>query len=250
MPDHCIVKTTLLSICIILSATSFGQQLDNYQSKSVIREHSVSMRTMRFDGGTRSSVICHYDPDGRLVTWTLTDNETGKKPQAIIHYNYDAQGNPVSATEIADEDSVSIAFEYADGKLARRISRFSNGSLKEQIEYSYSPYREVQSFYWGDNEVYRKQTSVHDEKGNIIKFSGFDLSDSTSSGKWNYIYENELDAGGKLIRRTNKSGDKVLSVKEYFYNKKGLLVSISTRHSIVGGFKSEEKFYYAFYKRD
>lgn len=243
------MKINFLFICLLLSFISYSQRMDKYQDESTIKKHKIKSRTIQFDGGTKSAVVCNFDKDGRLIQWVLTDNETGKIPQATITYNYNPMGKPLSAKETFGQDSVIIQYEYAaNGKPVRKISKYSNGSLKEKTEYSYSPYTEATSLYWGNDEVYRKHTSEHDEKGNTIKFSGYDLSDTSAATRnWLYRIENEYDSDGKLLKSTRKSKEKLISIEEYAYNKRGLLISITTSHSIVGGFKSEEKFRYTFY---
>jgi hypothetical protein len=241
------MKVGLLCISVLFSFFSFSQQLDKYQNETIVKRHRIKSRTIQFEGGTKSAIICDFDQDGRLMKWILTDNETGEIPQATIRYKYNSKAKPFSAIETFDQDSVTQYFEYAaDGKLAKKISKFSKGNLKGQTAYLYSPYTEVTSLYWGDDEVYRKETSVYDEKGYSIKFSGFDLSDSTSQ-TWNYTFENEFDGSGNLVKKTTTSEGKEISIEEYNYDKAGLLRWITTIHTLVGGFKSKDKFSYTFY---
>ncbi|RYY99331.1 MAG: hypothetical protein EOO11_05305 [Chitinophagaceae bacterium] len=242
------MKPMILIWILMLPVLAAAQEVNELRPVSVIKENGVKTRAIGPAGGSKARAVCSFDREGKLTLWMLTDNETGKRPQARITYRYDDKGHPASALEVDGRDSLHTVYEYnAAGRLTRKVVRLPDSTIAEMMEYAYDPYIEVASTFWGDEEVYRKDTSVYDASGHSVRFSGTDLRDSTSTRTWSYAFEKELDAAGRLRRKRTRSEGKVISVEEFVYDKRGLLLSKETTHSMMGGFKTKELYTYTFY---
>ncbi|WP_143773944.1 hypothetical protein [Niastella vici] len=191
----------------------------------------MKRRIVSFGGGTKAALIYSYDKQGRLTDYGLTDNETGKRFQLKILYNYDSTGKINTDVEI-DEDSSynkhSIYNYNTSGQLVSKYTFDNAETLVEKDTVTYDPLNETETFFHADT-IYRQQTAVY-EDGYIFaytRFYGYEYEDGKKE-TWKYEFKNYLDMKKRIVQRDN-SLTKPSLIVEYSYAKNGLLIKRTER---------------------
>lgn len=256
------MKVLVLLFGLLVTSTAFSQERDIFQPDSVYRANNVKTKIRYHEkAATKSKMIYNYDREGRWIEFILTDNVVDDKIQMKVVYKYDDTGRLVEEKEtVYVGDIVQIKeskIEYDEKGRVKSNTKLADGHIFAEKSYTYQPLIEHEKLY-RNGAVYREQTSYFEYPNYSNRFSGFELADknakprefktpdgktvkfdpSKEDRKWDYTFENTIDAKGRLVKRKRLSNGKLLDESNYRYNDKGLLIEKSDKR---GGSKFETK---------
>lgn len=241
------MKTLLVLFGLFLfSHIGYAQDMDTVQPDSLYKKYNIHSRTSQQADISKAKQTFVFDKAGRYVGFILTDNKTGKWPQKVMAYEYDAGGRLVAEHDTAfypkgaSVKEVKLSFD-ASGDLIKKTS-YINGTVASQIEYAKAENRETESLYrYG--EVYRVQTTYYDGHHKKIRFTGTEKGDEDAKprtielyGKkvaiapankdeqWDYIFKNSYDRKGNLTSQQRLVNNKVQDEIQFTYDDRGLLI--------------------------
>lgn len=196
------------------------------------------------DGVLKSWEEATYDENGSKLTSVSYDDDGSVRWH--YEYEYDASGNKVKSLYYDDgEDILSGWYEYSYDSQGNEVERrdYDENDALEGIarrEYDEDGNQVLFQYYNGDEELDSWTEYEYDGQGNELSSSGYEADGTLSdwsetayddhgysvSHIWTYspeeedsyhtyIYQNEYDEEGNIVRRTWYSDEELQSVTEY-----------------------------------
>lgn len=196
------------------------------------------------DGVLKSWEEATYDENGSKLTSVSYDDDGSVRWR--WEYEYDASGNKVKSLYYDDgEDMLSGWYEYSYDSQGNEVERrdYDENDALEGIarrEYDEDGNEVLFQYYNGDEELDSWTEYEYDGQGNELSSSGYEADGTLSdwsetayddhgysvSHIWTYspeeedsyhtyIYQNEYDEEGNIVRRTCYSDEVLYSVTEY-----------------------------------
>jgi|GEM_PF-7097634 len=236
----------ILFSLFLFSHTVYAQDMDTVQPDSLYKKYNIHYRTSQQGDVSKAKQIFVFDKLGRNTGFIITDNATGKWPQMVMTYEYDANGRLVAEQDTAfyrnGKSIKEVRFSFdTNGNLIKKTSSL-NGAIESETEYSKAENKETESLYrYGG--VYRVQTTYYDGHHKKIRFTGTEKGDAEAKprtielyGKkvtippankdeqWDYIFKNSYDKQGNLTSQQRLVNNKVQNETLFTYDDRGLLI--------------------------
>jgi antitoxin component YwqK of YwqJK toxin-antitoxin module len=239
--------TLLLLSIILFNYSAHTQDKDSIQPDSLYRKYNIHYRTSHEGSSTKSNDIFVFDRSGKYAAFILTDNETGKIPQLVMAYEYNAK-NQLSAEHDTSffsgtADIKNAKLTYSDNGELTKKSILKNGHIVSEIAYFPAEKRETESLY-RSGKIYREQTTYYDEHNKKIRFTGTEKGDADAKPRiievngrkftipaankderWDYIFKNSYDSLGNLVGQKRLVDNAVQDEAVFLYDSRGLLIS-------------------------
>lgn len=215
-----------------------------YQYVYDTQGNEIESRRYGGDGVPTSWDESSYDENGSQLTSVSYDEDGSVRWR--WEYEYDASGNKVKSLYYDDgEDMLSGWYEYSYDSQGNEVERrdYDENDALEGIarrEYDEDGNEVLFQYYNGDEELDSWTEYEYDGQGNELSSSGYEadgtLSDWSETAYddhgysvsriwtyspeeedsyYTYIYQNEYDEKGNIVRRTCYSDEVLYSVTEY-----------------------------------
>ena len=215
-----------------------------YQYVYDTQGNEIESRRYGGDGVPTSWDESSYDENGSQLTSVSYDEDGSVRWR--WEYEYDASGNKVKSLYYDDgEDMLSGWYEYSYDSQGNEVERrdYDENDALEGIarrEYDEDGNEVLFQYYNGDEELDSWTEYEYDGQGNELSSSGYEADGTLSdwsetayddygysvSHTWTYspeeedsyhtyIYQNEYDEEGNIVRRTCYSDEVLYSVTEY-----------------------------------